>query len=290
LSTADAGTVLRLDLEFDGAGFLGWQRQAEGRTVQATVEAALAKVLRAEHRVVGAGRTDAGVHARQMVVSCPTDPGVDPFRLARSLDAVLPPDVGVRAVTLEAPGFHARRDAAWKWYRYTLLLSRGRRPLLSGRVWHHRGPIGAPGTGMALLRAGAAVLVGRHDFASFAASGSPRKTTDRTLYGVTWTDDAETECLFLDVVGNGFLYKMVRTLVGTMVREARAGGPPEAVKARMRAVLGAGDRRAAGPSAPARGLCLMAVGMVGEEPACRLPPNLARAVESGLRSSPGGRS
>jgi tRNA pseudouridine38-40 synthase len=218
-----------------------------------------------------------------MVASCPTAAPVDVHRLARGLDAVLPEDVGVRAVAVVPAGFHARRDAAWKWYRYAVLTTPGRRPLLRRHVWHLRG-----GLDPERLEAGAAATVGRRDFASFSASGSPRRTTERTLYAVGWTCD--DECLFLDVVGDGFLYKMVRTMAGTMVREARAGGSPEAVTARMGEILTARDRRAAGPSAPARGLCLMAVGMAGEDPAGRLPPNLAAAVESAPRTSLGGRS
>ena len=250
--------------------------------MQGEVEAALTRILGAPHTVVGAGRTDAGAHARHMVASCRLVRPVDAARLARGLDAVLPEDVGVRAVSIVPPTFHARRDAAWKWYRYSLLVSEGRRPLLRRRTWHVRR---APE--LDRLRAGAAVLVGHHDFAAFAAAGSPRRTTARRLYAVGWT--YHDECLHLDVVGNGFLYKMIRGLVGTLLREARAGGSPEDVAARMRTILASRDRTVAGPSAPAHGLCLMAVGMIGEDPARRLPPFLAEAVESAPRTSPGGR-
>ena len=275
--------MLRIDLEYDGTDFLGWQRQAEGRTVQATLEAALEQILGEPHRVVGAGRTDAGVHARQMVVSCPTRTSMPPARLGRALDAVLPRDVGIRAVEEAGEAFHARRDAAWKWYRYAVLQAPGRRPLLRRQTWQVRGRLDA-----SLLDSAAAEVRGRHDFASFGNAHSPRRSTERTLYGVVWTH--EDECLHLDVVGDGFLYKMIRTLAGTMVQLARHGQTPTSVAEDMRAMIAARDRRAAGPAAPARGLCLMAVGLMGEDPTSRLPSFLARAVDLARGRSLGGRT
>ncbi|MHC5009841.1 MAG: tRNA pseudouridine(38-40) synthase TruA [Planctomycetota bacterium] len=275
--------TVRLDLEFDGTAFLGWQRQAVGRTVQGEVEAALARILGAPHAVVGAGRTDAGAHARHMVASFRTAQPIAPARLARALDAVLPEDVGVLSVREASPAFHARRDARWKWYRYTILPSRLRRPLLRRTAWQVGGRLPRD-----VLRAGAAALEGRHDFRSFANVGSPRRTTVRTLHVVRWTDIEGL--LYLDLVGDGFLYKMVRTIVGTLVQIARrpredgTGGVGEEV----RALLDAADRRAAGPAAPARGLCLMAVGIGEEPPVTPIPDFLRPAVESAHNRTEGG--
>jgi tRNA pseudouridine38-40 synthase len=267
---------LRLDLEYDGTDFLGWQRQAVGRTVQSEVERAVAEVLAgAPHAVVGAGRTDAGVHALGQVASFRTAHPMPCATLARALDARLPEDVGVRSVREAPAGFHARRDALWKWYRYAILRERGKRPLQRRRTWRRAGPADRE----ALQRA-ADVLEGRHDFASFASSGSSRRSTVRTLHRLVWSE--EESLLHLDVVGDGFLYRMVRTVVGTLLRDAEQGGPE-----RVRAVLEARDRRAAGPVVPAPGLTLMAVAMRGEPPPAHVPEFLRPAVESGPRRPSG---
>jgi tRNA pseudouridine38-40 synthase len=257
-----APRTLRIDLTFDGAKFVGWQRQAKGRSVQAEVEAALEKVLGAPHTVIGSGRTDAGVHARRLVASTRTESAMPARRLLKALDAVLPSDVGVRRVADVPAEFHALRSARWKWYRYVLLVAGTRRPLVEARAWRRpRAP------DFERLVQAAAPLVGRHDFAAFGNAGSPRASTVRTVSAARWTGRGAR--LAFDVVGDGFLYKMVRTLVGTMLAAAAGTADPAD---HVRAVLAARDRRAAGPAAPPQGLTLMAVGY-GDD---ALPP-FARA-------------
>lgn len=248
------GRVLRLDLTFDGARLVGWQRQDAGRSVQGVLEEALGRLLGAPHAVVGCGRTDAGVHARRFTASARTASALPAARIQRGLDALLPDDVGVRRVRDAAPDFHALRDARWKWYRYTLLVAGGRRPLEEGRTWRRpRLPA------LDALRRAAEPLVGRHDFAAFANSGSPRRGTVRTLWAASFSR-AGARVRF-DVVGDGFLYRMVRSLVGTLLAAAEAPDPGAAV----RAVLAGRDRTRAGATAPARGLTLMDVGY-GDDP------------------------
>jgi tRNA pseudouridine38-40 synthase len=241
--------TLRIDLTYDGAAFAGWQRQAAARTVQAELEAALTKVLGAPHVVVGAGRTDAGVHARRAVASVRTHHAIEASRLARALEALLPRDLGVRSVREAPTGFHALRDARWKWYRYVLVVAPGRRPLEERDAWRVARP-----PALAHLEAAAAPLLGTHDFAAFANAGSPRKDTVRTLTVARWSRAGRR--LRFDVVGDGFLYKMVRTLVGTMLAAAREPDP----RAALTRVLEARDRRVAAAPAPAHGLTLMDVG------------------------------
>jgi tRNA pseudouridine38-40 synthase len=241
--------TLRIDLTWDGTGFAGWQRQASARTVQGELEAALDRVLGAGHKVVGAGRTDAGVHAERAVASVRTTSALAATRIERALDAVLPRDVGVLAVREAPEGFHALRDACWKWYRYALLEAPTRRPLGERRAWRL-----ARLPPLERLEEAAAPLLGRHDFAAFANAGSPREDTWRTLEVVRWRRTAHGATI--DVVGDGFLYKMVRTLVGTMLRAAADAG----AGAEMRRVLAARERRAAAAPAPAHGLTLMDVG------------------------------
>ena len=261
--------TLRLDLQFDGERFEGWQRQASARTVQGEVEAALARILGAPHGVVGCGRTDAGVHALHHVSSFRTEHPMAAADLGRALDAVLPEDIGVLDAREVAPGFHAQKHAAWKWYRYRILVCRRKRPLRRGRVWR------LPGVpDLERLEVAARVLCGRHDFRSFANAGSTPGSTVRTLQRLTWrwADDE----VHLDAVGDGFLYKMVRTLVGTLLAAAQAADPTAAAKA----VLDARDRSAAGRAVPAHGLCLMAVAMQGEPPPRTVPAFLCPDVDS----------
>lgn len=271
--------IICLELEFDGTDFEGWQRQATGRTVQGTVEQALARILGSAHSVVGCGRTDAGVHARGMIASFRTCHGMSTGELARALDAVLPPDVGVLAAEDAPAGFHARRDALWKWYRYRLLVSRGKRPLRRHGAW--RVPAVPP---VEALEAASIPLLGRHDFRSFGNLGSSPGSTVRRLHVLRWS--ARADLLRLDVVGDGFLYKMVRTLVGTLLEAARGPDPAGAV----RRILDARDRRAAGPVAPPNGLCLMAVGLRGRPAPSRVPALLVPRVDSGSPSPRGGSS
>jgi tRNA pseudouridine38-40 synthase len=268
-----------VELSYDGTDFEGWQRQATGRTVQGELELALARILGSPHSVVGCGRTDAGVHARFLLASFQTTHEMPAADMTRALDAVLPADVGIQRV-LDAPSaFHARRDAAWKWYRYTILVSRRKRPLLRREVLRL-----AAAPPLDRLQQAARPLVGRHDYMSFANVGSPYKTTVRTVHQLVWS--AEGPLLHLDVVGDGFLYKMVRTLVGTMLQTAGTADPA-AGSAR---ILAARDRAAAGPAVPALGLCLMAVAVRGEPAPSWVPETLLPGVESEAHRVIGGTS
>ncbi len=249
----------RLDLEFDGAGFAGWQRQAGVRTVQEEVERALRRLTGETVAVVGAGRTDAGVHARGMVASVRTRSTLAPAIVERALDALLPEDVGVLGVREAAPEFHALRDARWKWYRYALLPSRRRRVHERRVAWRIVAPLD-----LDTLAGALDAVRGRHDFARFQKTGSPRASTVRTILGTALVPDRNL--LFLDFVGDGFLYGMVRLLVGTLVA---AASRPDVDGARR--LVGALLDRSAGPyrvgaSAPACGLSLVRVGYSGDEP------------------------
>lgn len=275
--------TLRVDLQFDGTDFEGWQRQARGRTVQGEVEAALERVLGAPHAVVGCGRTDAGVHAEHLVASLRTEHSMPAPELERALDAVLPEDIGVLSLREAAAEFHAQRDAAWKWYRYRILVGRRKQPLRRRRTW--RQPQAPP---LAALQTAADALVGQHDFASFANTGSsPGRSTVRTIHHLRWSEAGDE--LWLDAVGDGFLYKMVRTIVGTLLEAARGTDPAGVV----REALGACSREAAGPAAPAVGLTLMAVAIRGEAPPVTVPDSLHPFVDLDTRrdhASPAGGS
>jgi tRNA pseudouridine38-40 synthase len=247
----DAGPFARtwkLVLEYDGTGYAGWQRQAGETTVQEVLEDALSELLRERVSTVAAGRTDAGVHALGQVASFRTRSAVPAGGVIHGTNALLPGDVAVRLAEEALPGFHAQRDAKGKLYRYRILTRRVRSPVRAR--FSHR--IGAPLDVEAMSRA-ARGLVGTHDFSAFRNAGSVAGSGVRTLRRLDI--DRLEEYICIEAEGDGFLYKMVRNLVGTLILVGQAKLAPDEVPE----ILAARDRRRAGPTAPARGLCLVEV-------------------------------
>ncbi len=243
---------LKVTLAYDGSNYCGWQVQASGTSLQGTVEQAWFRVTGETTRVVASGRTDAGVHALGQVVSLTTNSSLPTNTLRRALNASLPSDVRIRAVNEAAPGFHAIRDARGKRYRYWIQ-DGGVVDIFSRRyAWY------LPKTlDLALMQEAAGCLVGQHDFRAFQASGSPRKTTVRHVRVLTLSrrESAMARLLELHIEANGFLYNMVRNIVGTLVRVGEGKRPT----AWVREVLMSGRREQGGPTAPAHGLCLVSV-------------------------------
>jgi tRNA pseudouridine38-40 synthase len=238
----------RILLEYDGTAFHGWQVQERVRTVQGEIERALRLLTRGPIRTAAAGRTDRGVHAHGQVVSFATEGPIDCRRVKAGIHGICGRELRARRIEEAPPGFHARHDARWRLYRYRLALEPS--ALTRERAWHPPIAVRLP-----LLRAAAAPLWGMHDFTAFA------NASDDNGHPVCMIDRAEWECtgdeLHFTVRADRFLYKMVRTIVGTLVREAAPGREGAAAIAR---ILADGDRRAAAPPAPAAGLSLMAVG------------------------------
>lgn len=234
-------------LAYDGTAFHGWQRQDGVRTVQADVEEVLRPILRHPLTVLGASRTDTGVHARGQVAAVRTTVEIPVENLARAIAHHLPPDVALVHLAEAPPSFHPSRDARGKLYRYRIWNRRRRavEQMHDRFCWHVWFPLD-----LDKLRAAAALLVGRHDFAGFASQGSPRETTVRTITHVEIQPRYEE--LMVDVAGDGFLYHQVRNIVGTLFEIGRGHWPVE----RVSEILATGDRRLAGPTAPAHGLCL----------------------------------
>ncbi len=239
---------LAMIVQYDGTAYHGWQRQPGLPTVQGTLEAELARLLGEAPAVDGAGRTDAGVHALGQVAAFSTGRDLAPGRIERALNSRLPDDVAVADAREVAPDFDPSRDAVSKHYRYRLYTG-APKPIFRRHVaWHWYRPLD-----VAPMQAAAQLLVGRHDFASFESRGSARENTVREVFSLDATRDADE--VRVDVTGDGFLYRMVRNLVGTLTEVGRGHRPPEWV----REVLVARDRTAGGPCAPPRGLCLMSV-------------------------------
>jgi len=238
---------VRALVAYDGTGYSGFQRQANAPTVQAALEAALLKVTREPSGIVAAGRTDAGVHAEGQVIAFDTSWRHKLDELLRALNASLPADIAVRQVEEAAPGFHPRYDARSRWYRYTVCTAEVRRPMARLYSLHVPAPIDAT----AMVRA-AGCLLGEHDFATFGQPPSGRSTT-RRLLRADWHENRPW--LTFDIEANAFLYRMVRSIVGTLLAVGRGVLGEEA----FAEVLAASDRGKAGPTAPPHGLCLMAV-------------------------------
>jgi tRNA pseudouridine38-40 synthase len=243
---------LKLTVAYDGGAYAGWQIQPGVPTVQGAIEAAWREITQENLRVTASGRTDAGVHALGQVVGLATDSRLSTLDLHRALNAVLPGDVAVLRVEEAREGFHATHDAVAKQYRYQI--HNGRTPAVFDRhwTWHYPQPLDAA----VMHRAGQA-LVGRHDFSSFESAGSERPSPVRTITElcVARGTGELADRVTVDVTGDGFLYNMVRAIVGTLVEVGRGARdvswPAE--------VLSACDRRHAGQTVPPHGLFLVRV-------------------------------
>lgn len=256
----------KLILAYDGGKYAGWQRQPHATAVQNVLEAALVQIAGDEVRTTGSSRTDAGVHAFGQLVSLTLDKDMPGDALRRALNAVLPNDVFVRSAEIAPVDFDAIRATTGKRYRYVLRDGQERGIFDRRYAWHVRTPLDA-----AAMHAAGQALVGEHDFASFQSVGSERQSTVRTIYElsvrrgdagllampvvVSEPDAARGDLVAIEVAGNGFLYNMVRAIVGTLVEVGRGRRSVDW----PREVLAARDRATAGQTAPPHGLFLLHV-------------------------------
>lgn len=246
---------LRLLIAYDGTDYLGWQKQPQGATVQGTIEAAIEKTLGEKVKLIGSGRTDAGVHAMGQVANFTCENPIPGANLVKALNNVLPSTIRIREAG-EAPlAFHSRYGAYAKTYVYRILQAPVALPFISRYIHHYPYPLDS----VRMNEAGR-LLEGEHDFTSFAAAPdaedeSPTGSTVRTVYSSRIVLRPRTSMLVYRVRGNGFLRKMVRNMVGTLIDVGRGRLQPQDIQR----ILEAQDRRAAGPAAPALGLCLMSV-------------------------------
>ena len=244
---ADQVQFLRAKVSYDGTDFHGFQVQVGQRTVQGELEQALARITQAETRVSGAGRTDSGVHALGQVVAFCTAWHHTVGALHRGLNAVLARDVTVLSLTTAGEGFHPRFSAKSRIYRYTIWNHPIRNPLLRRTTFWV-----AQQLNVEAMAKATALLLGEHNFATF---GQPPQgiNTIRRVIRATWT--GEEKILYFDIEANAFLYRMVRSIVGTLLQVGKEDLSVEAFADRLAAI----DRSQAGPTAPANGLCLMSV-------------------------------
>jgi tRNA pseudouridine38-40 synthase len=240
---------LRLTLSYDGTDFHGWQTQPGLRTVQQTLEEAIADLTREPRvRVNASGRTDTGVHAVGQVVNFRTSSPLAPDVLLRAINARLPADVVVRSAEEVHESFDANRDALCKLYRY--VIHDGEVPDLFMRRYCHHSRYRLDAAAMARA---AEALRGRHDFRCFETQWPNRASSVRTITHLALNRFADW--LWLDVEADGFLYNMVRAIAGTLINVGRGYWP----ESHVAALVAAGERTQAGPTAPAQGLFLMRV-------------------------------
>jgi len=275
---------LRLLIAYDGTDFHGWQRQPNAPTVQGRLEETLARITNAEVKLHGSGRTDAGVHAWGQVANFLTKCRIPPANLQKALNDLLPPSVRIREVSEATREFHARYSARAKTYRYRILCA----PVASPFFWRFVDHCTYPLDRRRMAEA-ARLLKGEHDFTSFAATGDdgqdelevrgsnsaalttpeetiqsaaqsrtdskPQASAVRTIFSSRLLWRPRMKLLTYEVRGNGFLHHMVRSIVGTLIEVGRG----KLTTADVVRILEARDRTLAGPTAPARGLCLMKV-------------------------------
>ena len=240
--------------EYDGTAYCGWQRQINGPSVQQVLEETLARLTGEAVTVTGSSRTDAGVHALGLCAHFDSATRIPPDKLAFALNTMLPPDIRIRESSPAPEGFHARYSACGKVYRYAFFNSR--HDCAIGRQYAAHEPLPL---NERLMHEEAQALCGTHDFAAFAASGSVATSTVRTIYRAQVTRSGET--VALTVLGDGFLYNMVRIIAGTLMEVGTGKRAPGAI---ARAIA-TGDRLALGQTAPAKGLTLMRVLYGGDE-------------------------
>ena len=255
---------IKLEIAYDGTRYNGWQRQADVPSIQGVIEKTLYKITQENIAVTGSGRTDAGVHALKQVAAFSTASTLPPDIFCRALNGFLPDDIRILTAEDVPVSFHPIRDAVSKRYRYLIDDQRPFCPITRNYCWIYRKPLD-----LSVMQSAAEFLRGTHDFAGFQSQGSPRETTVRTIFDISvhrHPKEPGTQrsivpgypgfaLIQIEVEADGFLYNMMRTIVGTLAQFSIKRIAP----ARMREIIASCDRSQAGPTAPPQGLYLVEV-------------------------------
>jgi tRNA pseudouridine38-40 synthase len=239
---------IKLTLEYDGTNYCGWQNQPNGRSIQSVLEEAVSTFVGASTRVIGSGRTDAGVHALGQVVNFFGDCNFDRHRLLRGLNALTPRDITIKEAEIAPDAFDARRDGRSRIYKYYILNRSTPSPFHLNRAWHVHEPLD-----IEAMRQAIGCLTGEHDFSSFRAAGCDAAHPIRRVYQTSL--ERRGDLLIYTIEATAFLRHMVRNIVGTLVDVGRRARSAESV----RELLEARDRTRAGATAPPHGLFLVQV-------------------------------
>ena len=239
---------IRLDLSYDGTRFCGWQLQKNDPSVQGALETALKEITGKDVRVIGSGRTDSGVHALNQTAHFDSDSPIPPEKFAPAINSLLQQGLRVTRSVETSQDFHARFSARLRTYRYLIKAGQSRNPFCDGRVYHIRH---CPD--LVRLNELAAVFVGTHDFTTFTAAGDASESRIRRIEASSFFP--RRGLIQFQISGNAFLWRMVRSIVGTLLYFEQKGEEPSVI----RKVLLAKDRSLAGPTAPAEALYLYRV-------------------------------
>ena len=245
----------KLEIEYDGSGYYGWQEQntknssyRSTRTIQCVLEKVLKKILQENIKLIVAGRTDSGAHALSQVANFKSSTKIPLLRLRWALNCLLPEDIKVIGIRKVEPDFNSRFSAKSKVYRYTILNRNYSSALLAHRVYFFHNPLD-----LQLMRREAKVLRGRHSFKAFQAAEERFRNPVKTVKSIRISK--EKDFLHIDIEADSFVYNMVRNIAGTLLEIGRG----RFAKGSMLRILKSGNRRLAGPTLPAKGLCLVKV-------------------------------
>lgn len=239
---------IKLTIAYDGTNYCGWQRQNNSPTVEGEIEAACKKLFQGEVRISGASRTDAGVHADGQVVAIEGETVIKAKSLAKAFNSYLPLDIVVQEVEMVPYSFHPRFDAVEKTYVYRIYNANVCMPRYNRFSYYFRHPLDVE-----KMRRAAADLIGEHDFAPFCSAGSAARTTVRRI--ISCDIETRENMIEISITGNAFLYNMVRIIVGTLIQI----GNGRRAETDFPRILASGDRKQAGPTAPAKGLTLKSI-------------------------------
>jgi tRNA pseudouridine38-40 synthase len=242
---------IKLTIEYDGSNYSGWQRQGQGfKSIQQSIEDALSKLLKTDKKIplIGAGRTDAGVHAINQIAHFIAPRNMERFNLVHAFQALLPPDIVVKQKEIVSPLFHAQNSAKAKTYIYRIWNEPLPSALRARKSLWIRHPLN-----IQKLTKAAQLLVGTHDFNAFRSEGSFINTTIRTIYAAHFQKVGDY--VEFHITGSGFLKQMVRNIVGTLLQTELNGRDPQSIPT----LIAARDRKQAGPSVPPQGLYLSEV-------------------------------
>ncbi len=249
---------IKITIAYNGTGFLGWQIQKpRQRTVQGEIEKALKKIFKKKTKLIGSGRTDRGTHALGQVANFQTSSRMSPLQIQKALNTLLTDDIVIIKVESVSAQFHAQFSAHSKIYRYSLYTKKVRPILERPLIYHHPYPLHLP-----LMQKEAQCLLGEHDFRSFMAADHAQRhqlslkgKKDTTRFISRLEIKKKGALITIDIEANGFLYKMVRNIVGTLLEV----GTGKILPGRLKEILQAKDRSLAAETAPAQGLCLLKV-------------------------------
>ncbi|WP_069998813.1 tRNA pseudouridine(38-40) synthase TruA [Cellulosilyticum sp. I15G10I2] len=238
----------KLIVAYDGTNYHGFQKQNNALSIQEVLEKSIAAIIQQPVEVIGAGRTDTGVHARGQCCVFDAETSIPVYNLIKAINSKLPKDIVVKNMEVVSGDFHPRYGAKHKTYRYQILNSKIRDPFSYKYAYFYPYELD-----ISLMREAAEYIVGEHDFKCFCSAGSSVNSTVRTVYDlqVTQQDDLIT----IEICGNGFLYNMVRIIAGTLIQVGSNKLPAEAVKN----IIASKDRGLAGPTAPPEGLMMLKI-------------------------------